>query len=255
MKQKLSIEEFLTKNLEDWINDSTQYGKDSVKKLILVYIKLYIEAINNSGQKAIDTLTYFYKGFPENPETECLSSYIEFIRSSSETKDKMREAKNVTNPTLIERKNLMASIINTYSKGVEFIGKILTTLILLMQASQNIYQEAQHVYNLFFSKKIKLFKELSAGKYDDIIKLIYREIRNADAHLGIYFQHEREVIRFKVKRGNKIKISEISVKKFMLDVYPCVGWLVQAYLFSTSLLILAGTDELKFKTIFKRIYN
>ena len=132
IKDKVPMNEFLGKCLEDWSKDNNQYGKNDVKQLILIYLKLYIESISVGDQKSIDVLTHFYRGFPDNPETENLSSFLEFIRSWTDTRARMRKARENPDHSLLERKNLSVSIINSYSKGVEFFRKIFTSLILLL---------------------------------------------------------------------------------------------------------------------------
>ena len=90
----MNIIDFHIECLEDWINDTSQYGKKEVKKFILIFFELFNEAIESGGQKAIDIITAFFKGFPKNPETECLSSYTEFIRSNVETRKLIKQLEN-----------------------------------------------------------------------------------------------------------------------------------------------------------------
>ena len=250
----MDISDFFSECLEDWITDTNQYGKSEVKRLIIVFLKLYTESIQQGGQAAIDVITAFMKGFPENPETECLSSYTEFLRLNIETKSIFRELQSNNVVTIADRKTLGSALINTYSKGIELIGKILTTCILLGQISRKEDIKPMEVFTLFLWSKIKMFKQISEGKYDAIIDSIDRDIRNADAHLNIRFVPDKNSFRFKIKKGKKIKSKEVTIEKFIFEKFPVVGWITQAFVFSSMLLILAGLSPNKFRENAKKIF-
>jgi len=248
--------EFFSACLDDWIVDENQYGKDEVKQLIIIFMKLYTESIAEGGQKAIDAITSFIRGSAENPETECLSSFTEFIRLHVETKKLMRyPANNQTVPSLSEKKRLGSSLSNTYSKGVELISKILNACIMLLEISKGIQPNELAIYNLFLWKKIKRFKELSDKKYGNIISSIDRDIRNAEAHLNLQFITEKGVFKYKVKDGKRIKSKEISAEDFILKKYPKIGWVAQGFIYSSVLLILAHLDQNLYKTKIHQIFS
>lgn len=248
--------EFFSACLDDWIVDENQYGKDEVKRLIIVFIKLYTESIAEGGQKAIDAITSFIRGSAENPETECLSSFTEFIRLHVETKKLMRyPANSQTVPSLSEKKRLGSSLSNTYSKGVELISKILNACIMLLEISKGIQPNELEIYNLFLWKKIKRFKKLSDKKYGKIISSIDRDIRNAEAHLNLQFITEKGVFKYKVKDGKRIKSKEISAENFILNKYPKIGWVAQGFIYSSILLILAHLDKNLYKTKIHQIFS
>ncbi len=183
----MELSDFFSACLDNWISDTNQYGKNEVKKLIIVFLKLYTEAIQQGNQLAIDVITASMKGFPENQETECLSSFTEFARLNTETNEIMHQLNTKSVVTIGDRKKIGSSLINTYSKGIELIAKILTTCILLEQISIKESIKPLEVHSLFLWAKIKKFKELSNGKYDIIVDSIDKDIRNADAHLNIRF--------------------------------------------------------------------
>ncbi len=248
--------EFFSACLDDWLADKNQYGKDEVTQLIIVFIKLYTESIAEGGQKAIDAITSFLRGSTENPETECLSSFTEFIRLHVETKKLMRyPTNNKTVPSLSEKKRLSSSLSNTYSKGVELISKILNACIMLLEISKGIQPNELEIYNLFLWKKVQRFKKLSDNKYDKIISSIDRDIRNAEAHLNLQFITERAVFKYKVKDGKRIKSKEISAEDFILNKYPKIGCVAQGFIYSSILLILAHLDRNLYKTKIHQIFS
>jgi hypothetical protein len=110
-------------------------------------------------------------------------------------------------------------------------------------------------YNFFLWKKSKKFKELSSGKYDEILHSIDRDIRNAEAHLNLIFIPDRGAFKYKVKSGKKYKTKEISSEKFILNKYMKIGWISQGFIYSALLTIIAHLDPELFKTKMKQIYS
>jgi hypothetical protein len=59
----MELSDFLSACLDEWINDTNQYGKNEVKKMIKVFLKLYTEAIQQGNQLTIDVITASMKNF------------------------------------------------------------------------------------------------------------------------------------------------------------------------------------------------
>jgi hypothetical protein len=247
--------QFFSACLDDWVADKNQYGKNEVKQLILVFIRLYTQSIEVGGQKAIDAITSFLRGSTENPEIECLSSFTEYLRLHVETKKLMRMPDSQSTPSISEKKRLGAALSNTYSKGVELISKILNACIILLEISTGAQPNELQIYNLFLWKKIQRFKRLSDGKYNRIITFIDRDIRNAEAHLNLRFIPERGVFKYKVRDGKRIKNKEISAENFILHKYPTVGWVAQGFIYSSILLILVHLDPNLYKSKIQQIFS
>ena len=247
--------DFFAACIDDWLSDVNQYGKYEVKKLIFLFIKLYSEAIQESGQEAIDALSSFMTGLPENPETECMSSFTEFLRLHVETKNVLQQTQKKQTKNIADKKRLGGSISNAYSKGVELISKILSVCITLMELADGKSPDQLGTYNLFLWKKSKLFKELSAGKYDEILHSIDRDIRNAESHLNLVFVPDRGAFKYKVKSGKRYKTKEISAEKFLLNKYMKIGWVSQGFNYSALLTIIAHLDRELFRTKIKQIYS
>jgi len=250
----MDIADFLSEAIGLWIKNADQYGKEEIKGLILVFLKLYSEAIQSRGQIAIDVLTAFWKGFPESPETESLSSYTEFVRSRVESKSLLMQIKAKRSVTNAERKKLSNSLLETYRKGVEFIGKMLTICILLIQIINNEKIEPMKIYEKLLGEKTKQFLELSKGKYDVIINSIDRDIRNAEAHLDIRYVPSLSAFYLKTKKKGKIVSKKITVEQMALQIFPKVVWVIQAFVYASALLLICGKNKNKFKEMINKIY-
>lgn len=247
-RETLEQAQFFSACLENWFLDKNQYGKDEVKKLIFLFLKLYAVSIQSGGQNAVNTITYFLTGNPENPETECLSSFTEFLRFHTEAKNYIHHIKGQITVSSSEKKRLGGALSIAYSKGVELISKLLSTCITLIEISKCLEVNESKTYSFPLWKKVKRFKELSDGNFNEIIQSIDRDIRNADAHLNLWFSSEKGVFRYKVKEGKHLKSKEISSEIFILDKYPRIGWVSQGFIYSAILLILAHLDQRLFKS-------
>ena len=254
-RETLDQAQFFSACLDNWLQDENQYGKEEVKKLIFIFLKLYAVSIQSGGQKAINSITHFLIGNPENPETECMSSFTEFLRFHVEAKNYIHQIKGKVNVSSSEKKRLGGALSIAYSKGVELISKLLTTCITLLEISKSLEVNESKTYNLTLWKKVKRFKELSGENFSEIIQSIDRDIRNADAHLNLWFSPEKGVFRYKVKEGKRLKSKEISSEKFLLNKYPKIGWVSQGFIYSAILLILAHLDQGLFKSKIQEIID
>lgn len=254
-RDTLDTVDFLVECLDVWIQDKEQYGKEKVKELILIFFELYASALQIHGQEAIDVLTCFWKGTPDNSGTESLSSYMEFAHINTEFKIILSDIRKKPKATFSDKKRLATSVITAYSKGVELIGKILTPCILLEEIEQGQEFNIMKIYNLTLHNKILLFQRLSKGRYDKLINSINRSIRNGDAHLNIHFVPSEDGYLFKMKRGNKIITEKISTITMLTEVYPQPGWVVQAFIYSSVLLILSQSLKEMYKEKISQIFG
>jgi len=254
-RDSMSTSEYFYSCLLSWNSDESQYGKDKVKEFILLFFTLYTRSIKSNGQKTIDYLTIFWKGTKENPELECLSASTEFARLHQETLNTLKELKSKNKITISDRKRLASSIINTYSKGVEFIGKILTTCIVLEKVSKNEPFDLISIYKMTVFEKIKLFNKLSNNEFKNMTNLINRYLRNADSHLSLIFDYKMNVIILKKVKRDKIQNETIPIEKMILEIFPSNGWITQAFIYSGMLLVLSRDNQDLFNKAISEIYN
>ena len=152
-RDNLDTTDYLVECLDNWIKDKEQFGKDKVKELMLIFFELYTNALKIEGQKAIDVLTCFWKGTSDNPGIECTSSYMEFARINAELSLILSEIQRKSNTAISDKKKIATAVITAYSKGVELIGKILISCILLEKIEQGQELKIMEIYDLTLYQK------------------------------------------------------------------------------------------------------
>lgn len=253
-RDTVSVNEHLYSSLKLWLDDDTQFGKDNVKEYITIFFKLYLDAFKVGGQEAIDVISSFWQGTKDNPEIECFSAYTEFSRLFTETKIILNELPKSA-MKLSQLKKAISSITSTYSKGVEFIGKILTTCIVLKKIESKLPYNYYQIYNMKLYDKINLFNEDQNPNHKKLTDIIHRNLRNAEAHLSLTYDYKNHNFVLKKKSGGKIVNENISLETMMLELLPSVGWFSQGFVYSGNLLILAHDDKTTFIKCVKEIYG
>ncbi|WP_221638449.1 hypothetical protein, partial [Listeria immobilis] len=88
------------------------------------------------------------------------------------------------NSSLSARKHFGMEVVNTYAKGVEFIGKIFSTLNILAEiVNQNDY-DIYKIWQETVYQKIEHFNKVTNNKYILFSNTINRKIRNGESHLS-----------------------------------------------------------------------
>ncbi|MCB5235889.1 hypothetical protein [Niallia circulans] len=253
-REDIGVNEYLYESLKLWIEDTNQYGKDKVKEYVVILFKLYLDAYKQGGQEAIDVMTAFWMGTKDNPELECFSAYSEFVRLNTETKTILGQLPK-TNAKISQIKKAASSITSTYSKGVEFIGKLLTTCIILKKIASNETYNYYRIYNMTLFDKIKLFNSDSNPNHQKLTNIINRNLRNSEAHLSLNYDYKNTNFILKKKANGKIVNENISLNEMLLEIFPSVGWFTQAFVYSGILLVLAHDDKPSFIKSIKEIYG
>ena len=232
------------------IFEPNMYGTKNVIGIMLRLAEMYSEACKKDAQQTVDILTAFMRGTEQYPELECFSSYGEYVRYHVETKNYLKKIQGA-HVTDAQRKNLASLYLTDYSKGVELVGKMFTFLLAVQQLINNepydlLYNSTLTIYN-----KTQEFLRLSEGRYDILVTVIDRDIRNADSHLNGRYSIKKEAYLMKniTKIKGKPQINEftIPVKKMILEISPKIGWFVQGFLGAGILLVLAHADKEKYK--------
>ncbi|MED1093940.1 hypothetical protein [Bacillus paramycoides] len=253
-RENMDTNSFLYESLKLWIDDKNQI-KDKTKEFILNFFELYTESIKNGGQQAVDTLTSFWMGTKENPELECQSAYNEFVRLNAETNEILQEIKLKGSISLSDKKKYTSSICNTYSKGVEFIGKILNILIALKKIANKESYNFMDIYDLTIFNKLEMFDKITNQKYKNITTSINRSVRNADSHLNLIYDHKTNDFILRKKKKQKVVNERIPFNTMIQDIYPLVGWFTQAFIYSAILFVLSRENQEQFKLAINEIYN
>lgn len=245
--------EHLYNCFEDWAANDNQFGKQNVAHLIIVFLELYVDAWKGTNQKAIDILTSVFKGTADYPHLECTSAYIEYLRFNVEFCNLSLE--EWSNPTVEQRKKLASALTNAYSKGVEFINKLMARLVALLQVRNGEDYDLPELSEMTLHKKTEKFLALSQGKYDVLVTSLDRGVRNADAHNSIYYHSNENVYLLKStsSKGKKGKTRKIKPDDMIKNIYPFIGWISQAFIYSCIILCLAYEEMDRFKTSMARV--
>lgn len=255
-RDSIEINDFLFECVKS-IFESNQFGKKNIVDVTMLILNLFIDGIKINGQETVDVIMAFFKGTEENPELESMSSYGEFLRIHVEFKklnNEMRYKRNITN---MDKKKLGSKILSSYSKGVELVGKVFTHLLTIEQIING--KEYDLLKNSFLTIYIKTkeFTELCVGKYDELVSVIDRSIRNADSHLNTYYSvREGKYILKKVvyeSGKKKNKTFKITPHKMLLEIYPKIGWFIQGFICAGALIVIGFNDREKFTEVFNYI--
>lgn len=254
-RELVSQTDYFVTILDEWLSETNQYGKPIVKRIMMLFIKLYIEAFEINPEETIEVLAAYWRGTKDNPESEGISGYTETVRYHHEAKRIITELEGKSERKLSEQKHAMASFLTAYSKSVEYIGQILVPCIQLVHIINGEQVDTIRVIKSPLYEKVKLFNEASSNKYKAITDVLNRDIRNADSHLNIRYVPSKGIIEYKKRMGAKIKTYEVTVHDWFLNIYPKVGWVIQAYIYSGVLICIGFSNKPKFIEKYKQIFN
>jgi hypothetical protein len=250
-RENMEKSEYLYESIKIWLEDNTD--KSKTKELIKVFFRLYTDSLKASPQEVIDILDAFWRGTLSNPNAEGLSAYTEFSRLFTEAKIALKDP-NLSSRAVVKRRATSA-ICNAYSKGVEFIGKTLVSLIAISKVSNkesyNMYKDSK----LTLFKKIEKFNEATGNQFHDLTDVINRSIRNAEAHLSLTFSTKRGIFVMRKRDNGKLVNDYITTEEMIMKLFPTVGAYTQAFVYSGSLLVIAFEDKQLFKKAVSEIYT
>ncbi|CAI6265924.1 hypothetical protein NRS6085_09755 [Bacillus subtilis] len=249
-RDEMDTTEYFYQNVKLWLDDKTQYGKHNVKSFIGIFLNFFGESTKVDAQETVDILNVFFFGTQDNPGLESLSSYNEFSIVFTDTKNKLIRFKN-SELNYVEKKGLASDLVNVYAKGVEMFSKILTYCIALNKLSQN------EKYNLYKIHKMTLHKKIEEiechGHFKSMTSIINRFVRNSEAHLSIVYKPDLNKYAYKKTTNGKIETEFINMDEVILQLFPSVGWITQAFMYSIHLLVLFHDDRAKFNELAKEI--
>nr|WP_199202556.1 hypothetical protein [Listeria seeligeri] len=76
----LTDEAYINDSLGLWLNGSEQIGKKEVAKMIIMYLGLYVEAVQVNREETVKALSMFWLGTEDDRELEYMTSYSEYCR-------------------------------------------------------------------------------------------------------------------------------------------------------------------------------
>jgi hypothetical protein len=251
-RETISVDQHLYESLKLWIDGEKQTHHEDVKEYIILFFYLYLEAFKEGKQEAIDVMSSFWLGTKDNPEMECMSSYGEFARLFTRTKNILIEKRF---EKLSDKKNFADSLSNTYSKGVELIGKTLTICIILQMIIKKETYSYYKIYNMTLFDKLESFKNNDTKNYKKLITVVNRNLRNAEAHLSLRFIPKTNEYILKKKFNGKIITDKIPIETMIMELFLGVGAYIQAFIYSGILFTLAHNNKELFVKSIREIYE
>lgn len=255
-RDSMKMNDFLFESYENIMN-SVGIGKENMIYLTKLFLNLHIKSISVSSQETLDLLNALFVGLDDQPELESFSSYSEYLRHHMEYKHMNNQiiSKEICNDS--DRKNVATKALTAYSKGVEFIGKSFNQLIIEQEIINKNEYDYSEIYMLTIHNKIKRFEKLSENSETDLVKMIDRDIRNAESHLNGYYSLKKQAYIMKktiyTNKKPRLKEYKIPVDEFLLNVYPKIGNYVQAFISSCLLVIFGLSDSETFKKAYSYI--
>lgn len=247
-RDSMDVDTYLYTQIESWALDNSLCGRQKTNEMILTFLKIYTKALQNGGQEAVDTLNAFWRGTKENPELECLSAATESSRLAIEYKNLVHSYKG-KNLTYYQLKELVSKLINSYSKGIEFIGKIIGICICLAKIGNKEPYDLLETQSKTVAQKINEFNEITDNQYNNLTSLINREIRNADSHLSVNYDRNKNQIVLKIIRKNKSSKIRYNIQDMIKNIYPRNGWIIQGFDYSGMLFCLVKNKDLYQKAV------
>lgn len=230
-------------------------GKQAVAGITFRLINLYCDSLPHSPQEVIDTLNSFIMGTEDNPELENMSSYLEYMTAHQAWKNFFEEHREQVLSDAKKRQQAM-SILDAYTKGVEFVGKIFTQLIAIERIRREEPYDIYKISEMTIYKKIEEFKTISKPKHHILTDIIDRKIRNADAHLNVTYSPKREEYTMKsTNHKGGIDVFTITIREMLTTIYPKVGLFVQGFFASCILMVFNFSDKELAQKVVKKIID
>lgn len=241
-RDNYEVIDYLIKVLLDWHEDKNQINKNKTYQYTFIIFNLYVEAVKVNPQKSIELISSFKLGNKNNTEMEFMTAYAEFAKVFNDFKALSIELNK--NPNSIPLKlRYGKSVSVAYLNGIEYISKTLNLLICLEKI---INKES---YNFYKINKMKLYEKIELfnvnNKYDDLLEMIDRNLRNAEAHGDITYVLKTNDYKMKYRDNGKIKEKNISFIS-LFEKLAFVGCYVQSFEFAGHLLYIGLEDREKF---------
>ena len=243
--------DYFIRVLTEWHADKNQYNKIRTYEYISIIFQLYCSAVQANPKESIELIASFKLGLGSNTAMEFMTSYTEYLKVFSDFKLLGKEL--TMDPNNIAKKLRYAKSISVaYSNGVEYINQTLNLLICLEKILKN------ETYKFYSINKMSLFDKLdlfnSDGKYNTLLEMVDRDIRNAEAHQNISYILKTNSYKIKFKKSGKIKEKNIPLD-LLLEKLILVGNYVQSFEYAGQLLTIGLLDTGKFIEIYTSLFK
>lgn len=237
--------------LTEWHEDKNQVNKNKSYQYTLIIFNLYVEAVKENPEKALELISSFKLGDKNNTAMEFMTAYAEYVRIFNDTKSLGTEL-NEDRENISKKLRFTKSVSVAYSNGLEYISKTLSLLICLEKIVKKEQYNFYKINNITLHDKIELFN--SESKYDDLLEMIDRNLRNAEAHGTINFVLKTNSYKIKFKEKGGIKEKNVPFQ-ILYEKLISVGNYVQSFEFAGQLLTIGLKDREKFIQIHDTLFE
>lgn len=244
---------YFAENLDLWIEDKNQYGKDEVKSFIILFSKVIKQAFESDQKETSKQLINFFRGSEDGIHEEKISSYSEILISHKTYLDEIKRLDG-QNISIGDKKRIAQLLLDAYCKGFEFISKIFNLVIILNCISEGKKIDFPKINKMSMFEKCNTIAKSKSGIKSITLKL-NRHLRNATAHLNItYNTKQNKYICKRLKNGKWIK-EDIDIKDMILNIYPQNGWIIQGFIYSITLYLIWLENKDTYRKYINKIFN
>lgn len=244
---------YFAENLDLWIEDKNQYGKDEVKSFIILFSKVIKQAFESDQKETSKQLINFFRGSEDGIHEEKISSYSEILISHKTYLDEIKRLEG-QNISIGDKKRIAQLLLDAYCKGFEFISKIFNLVIILNCISEGKKIDFPKINKMSMFEKCNTIAKSKSGIKSITLKL-NRHLRNATAHLNItYNTKQNKYICKRLKNGKWIK-EDIDIKDMILNIYPQNGWIIQGFIYSITLYLIWLENKDTYRKYINKIFN
>jgi len=243
--------DYFIRVLTEWHEDKNQVNKHKSYEYISIIFNLYTQAVKENPEESVKLISNFKLGPEDNTAMEFATAYTEYARVFNDTKLLAKEV-NTDPQNLAKRLRYTKSISVAYMNGIEYISKTLNLLICLEKIVKKEQYDFYSINKMTLHNKILLFN--SENKYDILLEMIDRELRNAEAHATINYVDKTKSYKIKYREGGEIKEKNIPFT-VLFEKLILVGNYVQSIEYAGQLLYIGLIDRDKFVQMYMELFT
>lgn len=243
--------DYFIRVLTEWHEDKNQVKKHKSYEYISIIFQLYIRAVQENPEESVKLISNFKLGPENNTAMEFMTAYTEYVRLFNDLKLLSKEVS--ADPLNIPKKLRYTKMISTaYMNGIEYISKTLNLLICLEQILKKEQHNFYKINKMTLNEKILLFNK--ENKYDVLIEMIDRELRNAEAHATINYVDKIKSYKIKFRADGAILEKKVPLSD-LIEKLILVGNYIQSFEYAGQLLYIGLVDREKFIQIHTELFN
>lgn len=227
---------------------NTDYGDNKViYQISNLLLLIYVDAMKIDGQRLKCILVSFIEGTDEVPSSENLTSYKNYIVEKAKLDESIKELSASQSINLADKMTLGNDFAAHYSSAVEFVSKILVSLIQIDSLIGKKDVKLARIEGMSTAEKLNYLRKSKNYDWNFIVNMVNKNVRNAESHLNFSYNPESERFigkYFHRKRGKYVELS-ISAEEFIGKTLKGVEAVILGYILSNFMLYLSAEDRYK----------